>query len=495
MSIVAVPMGAINPSPSQVPNYGPNFVHWPSFIPNGWTIGVIFQFHILVVAFIMGTAVIIGCTGFIPLRRQVVPYERFTYTLTHWLEETFSFGATLAVFGLVLIYGLFPRYFVHILTVFFAPTVAIFCLWLIMILTLVGYYYLWERLRPQRRMLHQSLIVLYALAETAFIIMITLYTQYQIAPQSASNSLVATYLPVWVPEMLHRIIGNISYAGFLIGAWGAWRAYRKRRLGSAEERAYYHWVAHFGFLWGIIFEFAQPLVGYFYVLGLSSGSPQVYNAMMLGYGQWAWELQIALVGATFALSDLYMLLSIRRNIRLRRSAAAVEQIRVGAGLAALAADTRRSGFVRDAFVQSAAELGIAAPERPIDRTAELWANLALALVILLAAIAIIPSQIPVIGSMTTKYGCLIGFVFLTLVSLVFYWRDSRRMFWGTMGLGQQGILMLLGVVLIIIMIVMGGIRYTKPLTGCIDGVNPSLCPPAYTHGQMQLPQLTVQPIH
>jgi len=496
MNVPAIPLAAINPGPHQVTNLGPQNIHWP-LVPNGWSIGVVFEFHILVVAFIMGSAIIISCTGFIPLRRQVVPFERFTRTLAAWNEETFSFGATLAVFSLVLIFGFYPRMFFHLITVFFAPTLAIFCMWIIMILSLVAYYYFWDRLRPQHRILHQCLIVVYALSETAFIVLVTLYTQYMMAPQSENNSLAAVYLPIWVPDLLHRIIGNISYAGFLIGAWGAWRAYRKRRLGSAEERAYYHWVAHFGFLWGLLFEFAQPLVGYFYVLGIQSGSALVYNTMMLGSGGWAWELQIGLVGAVFALGDLYMALSIRRAIRFRQSATAVEQIRVGAGLAALPAlAAPQGGFARDTLAPSAAALGITSPPSLFERLAEGWADLTLILVILLTGIAVIPEQIPVIGSMTTKYGCLIGFVFLSLVSLVFYWLSSRRMIWGTMGFSEQGTLLALGVILIVLMIVMGGIRYTKPMTECINGLNPSICPPAYTvHGQLQLPKLTVQPLH
>jgi|GEM_PF-1628384 len=495
MEVFAVPVGAINPGPHQVTNPGPQYIHWP-LVPNGWSIGVMFEFHILVVAFIMGAAIIISCTGFVPLHRQTVPYERLTRTIGTWIEETFSFGATLAVFSLVLVFGFYPRFFFHILSVFFAPTVAIFCLWITMTLSLISYYYFWDRLRPQHRILHQMLIVLYALAETAFIIMITLYTQYQIAPQSANNSLAAVYLPVWVPELLHRIIGNISYAGFLIGGWGAWRAYRKSRLGSAEERAYYHWVAHLGFLWGLIFEFVQPLVGYYYVLGLKAGAPLVYNTMMLGAGGWAWELQLGLIGATFALSDFYMALSIRQAVRLRRGAAAIKQIRVGAGLAALPAAVPQRGIapIQDTLALDAAELGIVSPPRPFDRLAEGWADATLVLVILLTGLAIIPSTIPVVGSQAVKNGCLIGFVFLSLVSLIFYWMSSRHMVWGVMGPVQQWTLVALAFVLIVIMIVMGGIRYTKPMTGCIDGLNPSICPPAYTQGQLQLPALTVQPI-
>ena len=82
--------------------------------------------------------------------------------------------------------------------------------------------------------------------------------------------------------------------------------------------------------------------------------------------------------------------------------------------------------------------------------------------------------------MTVKYICLIGFVILTLLTIPVYWRQSRRWTWGNMGWGAQWTLVSLGFVLILLMIVMGGIRYSNPQTNVINGTMP-------------LPSLQVQP--
>jgi len=92
--------------------------------------------------------------------------------------------------------------------------------------------------------------------------------------------------------------------------------------------------------------------------------------------------------------------------------------------------------------------------------------------IVLAILGFIPASIPVLGSMATKYASLIGFVVFTLLTLFFYWREKRRWTWGNMGAGAQWTLVSLGVVLVLIMIVMGGIRYSNPQTNVINGTMP-----------------------
>jgi cytochrome bd-type quinol oxidase subunit 1 len=458
-----------------VPNLGPNPINFPSFLPNGYTIGIVMQFHILLVAFIMGAAVIMAVSGSVPPKRQSKPWERFTRTFAWFLAETYSFGATLAVFGLVLMFGLYPRLMAIMASLFFAPLLAIFAAWIIMTLTIVGYAYLWPR-REGNRALHQSLIIVYSIAETVFIVLITMWTSYMLTP-NGRDAVRAAFNATWGPELFHRLVGNVSYAGYLIAAWGGWRAWRKRRRGSSLDKAYYHWVAHFGFLWGIGFEMLQPLVGYFYVMSIQAGNYTTYSIMMLGDKAWAWLLQIALVGLTFFLSDLYMWLSIRRGIVERQGVQALTRMRVEAGVGAPAPEEIRTYSTMKQVMQLGRREGQPSQR---ERLLRLWCNIALAALAVLAVLAIIPEQAPVLGSMTVKYICLIGFVAITLVTIPIYWRQSKKWTWGNMGWGAQWTLVSLGVVLILLMIVMGGIRYSNPQTNVINGTMP-------------LPSMQVQP--
>lgn len=458
-----------------VPNLGPGPINFPFFLPNGYTIGIVMQFHILLVAFIMGTAVIMAVSGSMPASRQSKPWERFTKTFAWFLAQTYSFGATLAVFGLVLMFGLYPRLMAIMASLFFAPLLAIFAVWIIMTVTIVAYAYLWSR-RAAHRALHQSLIYIYALAETAFMVLISMWTSYMLTP-NGRDAVQAAFNATWGPEIFHRIIGNISYAGFLLAAWGGWRAFRKRKRGSSLDKAYYHWVAHFGFLWGIGFEMLQPLVGYFYVLRIQAGNYTTYYRMMLGDKSWAWLLQMALVGLTFVLSDLYMWLSIRRGIIERQGVQALTAMRVEAGVGAPAAEELRTYSTMKHVMQLGRREGQPTSREQWNRR---YCNTALWALGILAVLGIIPESVPVLGSMVTKYICLIGFVVFTLLTLYIYWRQSKKWTWGNMGWGAQWTLVSLGVVLMLLMIVMGGIRYSNPQTNVINGTLP-------------LPSLQLQP--
>ncbi len=458
-----------------VPNLGPNPIHFPFFLPNGYTIGIVMQFHILLVAFIMGAAIIMIVSGSVPPKRQSKPWERFTHTFAWFLAETYSFGATLAVFGLVLMFGLYPRLMAIMASLFFAPLLAIFAAWIIMTVSLIAYAYLWPR-REGHRAAHQSLIIVYSIAETAFIVLITMWTSYMLTP-NGRDAIKAAFNATWGPELFHRLVGNVSYAGFLIAAWGGWRAFRKSKRGSSLDKAYYHWVAHFGFLWGIGFEMLQPLVGYFYVMSIQAGNYTTYYRMMLGDKAWAWLLQMALVGLTFFLSDLYMWLSIRRGIIERQGVEALSRMRVEAGVSAPAPEEIRTYSTMKQVMQLGRREGQPTTRERLTRQ---YCNAALWALGILAVLGIIPSSVPVLGSMATKYACLIGFVALTLITIPIYWRQSRKWTWGNMGWGAQWTLVALGVVLMLLMIVMGGIRYSNPQTNVINGTMP-------------LPSLQVQP--
>jgi cytochrome d ubiquinol oxidase subunit I len=449
------------------PNLGPNPIQFPFFLPNGYTIGIVMQFHVLIVAFIMGTAIIMAVTGSIPQHRQNKPLERFTKTFAWFLVKIYSFGATLAVFGLVLLFALYPRLMAIMASLFFAPLLGIFAVWIIMTLSLIAYAYLWPK-RTDHQRFHQSLIYIYALAETIFIILISMWTSYMLTP-NGRNAVQAAFNATWGPELFHRIIGNISFAGFLLAGWGGWRAFRKRKRGSSLDRAYYHWVAHFGFLWGIIFEMLQPLVGYFYVRQIQAGNPTTYYRMMLGDKSWAWLLQMSLVGLTFVLSDLYMWLSIRRGAVERQGTRTLSEIRVGAGVGALSADDLRSASTMEQVMSLGREEGRATPREHQIKRNTTYGLVALAI---LAVLGIIPSSVPVLGSMNAKYASLIGFVVFTLFTLWYYWHESRQWTWGNMSAGAQWTLLTLAFVLMLLMIVMGGIRYSNPQTNVINGTMP-----------------------
>jgi cytochrome bd ubiquinol oxidase subunit I len=472
-----------------LPNLGPQYIQIPLVSPK-WAVGVLFIIHILLVAWIMGTAWMLVFTGSMPRTSVNERYERFTHYFSERLEQTYSFGATFAVFALTITIPLFPRYWSVIFTAINWPLGVIFAVWLIMTFTVLIYYFSWQRLRPTRRRLHQSIILVYALAETVFIAMITIYTAYQIVPPSTPNVQSALSNTVWLPEAVHRVVGNLSYAGFLIAAWAAWSYYRKRRTGTSVQKAYFHWAAHLGLLWGVGFELAQLPIGTYYVFAIANAGPigrQTYTKMMLTPGSTSqeWLLQILLLSIMFVLGEIYMWSTIRSIVAERRGRLVLRQLRELAPVAPRTPAAAQQANVA-LQVEQTTELGERIPDetaapRRIDRGAELWTRIGLIVTAVAGAMACIPDSVPVVGSMSWKWGMLGIFLVWTIVSMVLYFLVTRRAIWGNMSRLSMWTLMIAGACITALMCTMFVIRYTNPQT-------------AYIEHQIPVPAVRVQSI-
>lgn len=452
-----------------LPNLGPQNIVIP-FVSHGWAVGFLFIIHVLIVAFIMGTAWILVFTGSMPLTPKNERFERFTHTMAKWLEQIYSLGATLAVFGITVLLGLFPRYFSVLFTVLGVPLAIILGAWLVQIFTLLLYYLTWNRLRPKNRWAHQGIITLYAIAETVFIVMITLFTSYQITPPTTPDLTSAISNPTWFPAALHRVAGNLSYAGYLVAAWGAYRYWRKRRTGTSTDKTYYHWVAHLGFFWAVGFELAQLPIGTYFVFAIQKAGPQTYAKMMLSAGTSAeWLLQILLVSLLFVLADLFAWSNIRQAVAEARGRRALQRMRE---LAPAGPRTPVAAQQEDLARQreQAAELGARLParRRGLDTFAETWTRIGLWLLIADGVLAVLPDGIPVIGSMNAKWFALGVFLVWSAVTLVLYFLVSRGWTFGTMPRLAIWSMLTAGVCVTFLMATMGVIRYTNPQTSVIE---------------------------
>lgn len=457
-----------------LPNLGPQNIVIP-FVSHGWAVGFLFVVHILIVAFIMGTAWILVFTGSMPKEPRYERFERFTHTAARTLEVTYSFGATFAVFAITVLIGLFPRYLSVQVSVLGVPLGVILAAWLVQVGMLLLYYFTWETLRPRHRWWHQSLILMYSIAETTFIVMITLYTSYQITPPSTPTLTAAVSNPTWFPEALHRVAGNLSYAGYLIAFWGAWRYMRQRRTATSVDKAFYHWVTNLGLLWGVGFELAQLPIGTYYVLAIQHAGPigaQTYTKMMVDGGTSSeWLLQILLLAIMFVLAEVYIWSNITHAVAEERGRRALQRMRELAPAGPRAPLAGQQDVSRQ--TEETAELGEglraeALATRGIVRFAVIWTRVGLWVLVAAGVLAVLPAAIPVIGSMNAKWVALGVFLVWTTVSLVVYVMVSRRWTWGSMPRAATWSLLAAGVCIAVLMVTMGIIRYTNPQTTVIE---------------------------
>lgn len=112
---------------------------------------------------------------------------------------------------------------------------------------------------------------------------------------------VSNYL--WRPLNLHRLMGNVAYGGFVIGAYAAVRFLTTK---NREDRAYYDWMGYVGNFIGISGLLLIPFAGYYLGRELYSFSPVMGNDAMGGFLSWNFIVQAVLIGVLFVGANFYL---------------------------------------------------------------------------------------------------------------------------------------------------------------------------------------------
>ncbi|MHB1161586.1 MAG: cytochrome ubiquinol oxidase subunit I [Chloroflexota bacterium] len=383
----------------------PQFTLNVPVLGSSWAVGLAFQIHLIFVPFIMGLAIVAPVAELMGLRPGGQYWDRLSRDLVAAMIKLFSFAATWAVLALVLVYGLYPRLFGVLTGIFFWPLVVVGVLWFVMTLSVYLYGHTWERL-AHRRGLHVALGATFAISTFAFISTITFLSSYQLTPADPNQLLASALNPSWPTEILHRHVGNLSYAGILLAAFaGAQILYFSR---EENDRAYYDWLGHLGFLLGVGLALFQPIAGWLYTSRIQAASPGAYYLMMIGDNGWMFLVQTFLFGSVLFLGNLYL-------------ASAIHRGNPGPGATA---------WMRNS----------------------LWA------IGLLALLATIPKEWPLGAMSPWKYIGLGGLVLLSLINMGLYWRARRGFVWGSSGNGAQVAAVLLGAAIVALIVTMGIIR-------------------------------------
>lgn len=374
-------------------------------------VGIVFLIHITAVAFIIGIAMIAPVAEILGRREGGERWERLAHQLSSTIEHLFAWGATWAAFSLVAIWGLFPRLWGFLSSLFLVPEIIIGALlWFVMTVSAYLYYITWERLR-QRKGLHNAIGWTFTIATMLFISFIVVLSSYQLTPVGGVHDLLAAALnPSYPTEIIHRHFGNLSYGGLLLAGYvGGWfLLFRGTGRIERANKEYHDWLGDAVLLIGLSVMLVQPIIGWFYSRQIEFASPSAWNRMMLGQNAWLFLVQIGLVGITFLLGNLYMFLGLRRGNQ--------------------------------------------------DSSVISWMRISLWLLVLLVALGIIPKELPLGTMRPWKYISLGGFMVLTIVNLILYLRARRSFSWGLEYWQARATMLGIGITIVATIVVMGIIR-------------------------------------
>jgi cytochrome bd ubiquinol oxidase subunit I len=271
-------------------------------------IGESFITHIWVAAFTLGAGLIAPFMEMMGMIRKDQRYERFARGMTTINIVLYALGATLAVAAFFFTWGFYPTFWSILWWQFFWALIATEWVWWGQLYVLLLYYFLWDRLSGRAKPLHVLLGFMWlpmSGLQQAFLFPMVDFMMTPIAEHPYFN-------PSVIPQLSHRFMGNISWAGFAIAGFAGMQYLRYAGRNNQRQAAFWDWVGSLGIIFGVLFITFMATSGYSWVMAAKGNSPGVFHRMMVGPIAWMFQLQVFFIGMTVAVSTFYMWHRVKR---------------------------------------------------------------------------------------------------------------------------------------------------------------------------------------
>ena len=113
----------------------------------------------------------------------------------------------------------------------------------------------------------------------------------------------------WMPLNYHRLVGNGTFGGFMVGIIAAYMYLWSK---DKEEKEYYDWVGYMGNFIGVMFMIPLPAMGYIFVREIYQYDATIGMYIMSDRESMFMLMQGLLIGIMFSASNIYMWVSMKR---------------------------------------------------------------------------------------------------------------------------------------------------------------------------------------
>lgn len=279
------------------------------FFGSQMVIAIIAESHILIAAALTGLNFLAVATESVYYFTGDKRWDRIAHGVAKLQVLFFAPGSFIAIMFILILTMLWPLFWTTMMRIAFWPMVmeaASFILW---VLYLYTWYYTWDALRNFRA-LHISIGFLLMFVSWSQQFMVDIMASYMLTPTQPTSLQSIVFNPTDIVLDLHRTVGNISYAGYLMGAYGAWRFLRARSL---QDKAFWDFVAGLGLLFGIGLMILQPFIGWQYAALIREHSfGAFYRVMGGGDRSFLFLIQVFLLTALFFFSAVYITAQMRK---------------------------------------------------------------------------------------------------------------------------------------------------------------------------------------
>ncbi len=284
------------------------------WLGNSLPVGIVFLLHVAVAEFSVGAITLAVIMEWRALATGDVRPWRYAHSAVNSFYFVFSIGATLAVFAVVLLFGLWGNAFGQLANVLLPLLAFAFGLFFLIAPLLTLYRNSWQRYSPR---FHAMLGTVVAGLMTLFVFLIVGLDAYLITP-FYGGLWDATLNAAYWPLLVHRLIGNVSWTALFLAAYAA---VRLRRSADPGERAFQGWAAHLNLRIGLGLALLMPIEGLILSYVLQNAQPGFFTNLVSGDLAWLMVVQEVFVGVILVGGNIALWLERPANEHRNRFAA------------------------------------------------------------------------------------------------------------------------------------------------------------------------------
>jgi cytochrome bd-type quinol oxidase subunit 1 len=303
---------------AQVPN-APT-VEFP-YTGNRTAVWIVAQLHILFAGFILGAPIFVVISEWLGYRKQDARYDRLAREVMKVTVILYSMTALTGGLFIFVLLAAYPQLTTWLINHFFLVFAVIYPLLFIgETVLLYLYFYTWDAWKGDKKARHIALGVLLNVIGTLTLFVIDGPTSFMNTPAKAEGVSLVEFIQSatlwdkmynysWMPLNLHRLVGNVTFGGFITGLIAAYQYMFAKTDG---ERAYYDWMGFVGNLIGVGALLFLPFMGYLLSYELCDYDASICPYMMADQLSMFFEMQGAMIGLIFLASNYYIWLSMKR---------------------------------------------------------------------------------------------------------------------------------------------------------------------------------------
>ena len=292
------------------------------FVGNRTGVWIVAQLHLLFAAFILGAPIFAVVSEWLGYKNQDPKYDRLAKEVIKVTVILYSMTALTGGLFIFVLLGTYPDFTTWFIKHFFLIFAVIYpLLFILETFVLYTYFYTWDSMKGSKKARHIALGVLLNIIGTVTLFVIDGPTSFMNTPSKAAEGLslvefiqtaglwdkVANFS--WMPLNLHRMVGNVTFGGFIAGLIAA---YMYMGAKTDEERSYYDWMGFVGNMIGVGALLLLPFMGYLLAYELCDYDASICPYMMADQLSMFFEMQGAMVGLIFLGSNYYIWLSMKR---------------------------------------------------------------------------------------------------------------------------------------------------------------------------------------